>query len=31
MPMKLLHLLSFETYYMYLLSATEKQTTGPKL
>ena len=27
----MLHSLSFETYYMYLLSATEKKTTNPKL
>ena len=27
----MLHLLSFDTYYMYLLRATEKKTTDPKL
>ena len=27
----MLHLLSFDTYYMYLLSATEKKTTDTKL
>ena len=27
----MLHLLSFDTYYMYVLSATEKKTTDPKL
>ena len=27
----MLHLLSCDTYYMYLLSATEKKPTGPKL
>ena len=27
----MLHLLSFDTYYVYLLSATEKKTTDPKL
>ena len=27
----MLHSLSFDTYYMYLLSATEKKTTDPKL
>ena len=27
----MLHLLSFDTYYMYLLSAIEKTTTDPKL
>ena len=25
----MLHSLSFDTYYMYLLSATEKKTTNP--
>ena len=27
----MLHSLSLDTYYMYLLSAIEKKTTGPKL
>ena len=27
----MLYSLSFDTYYMYLLSATEKKTTDPKL
>ena len=27
----MLHSLSFDTYYMYPLSATEKKTTDPKL
>ena len=27
----MMHSLSFDTYYMYLLSATEKKTTDPKL
>ena len=27
----MMHSLSFDTYYMYLVSATEKKTTDPKL